>query len=238
MNKYEENWKIRSTDVDLYRRLKLSALFVKLQETAVAHTEALGVGPDKTLDRGLLWVVAQQRARIHRIPRYDETLRLCTWPGKTMHLFFPRHWLITDPEGKPLVEASAVWALMDQSTRKIAFPENYGIQIEGDDGQDSRILPKRIKAEQVSGEASFSVPFSYVDLNGHMNNTRYFDLAMDYLPDEFRAKEVRELSTEYIGEAPYKKTLTLRYGILSENIFYISGEHERHSIFRMKLSFE
>ena len=239
MNLYEEKWKIRITEVDLYRRLKLSSLFARLQETSVTHTEMLGIHREQTLNQGLLWVVAQQSARIIRIPRYDETVLLRTWPGKTMHLFFPRYWQLLDLQGSILLDARAFWALMNQSTRRIAFPEKYGIHIEGTDDRASTALPKRLKAEQVPEKAFFTVPFSYLDLNGHMNNTRYFDLAADFLPEEYLNKDVCGISTEYIGEAKYKDTLTLRYGLLSEdNGFYLSGENGKQPVFRMKLQFK
>lgn len=238
MSAYEQEWKILSTDVDMYHRLKLYSFFTRLQETAVSHTEALGIGREQTLDKGLLWVIAQQSAVFHRIPVYDETVRLRTWPGRTMHLFFPRYWQLLDGEGSVIVEASAFWALMHASTRKIAFPEKHGIHLEGSDSDPSIPFPTRIKAEKVAEETIFTVPFSYLDINGHMNNARYFDLAMDCLPEELCRRDVRKVATEYIGEARHKDALTLRYGMLaSGETFYVSGENGNHTVFRMNLQY-
>ncbi len=86
---FSRELRLKNRDVDMYRRLRTSRLFELLQEAAIAHTEALGMGREKTLDRDLLWVVTLQRAEISRMPEYDETVRVESWPGETMHVLFP-----------------------------------------------------------------------------------------------------------------------------------------------------
>ena len=44
------------------------------------------------------------------------------------------------------------------------------------------------------------MPFSYVDINGHMNNTRYYDLAEDLCPAAARGEVPALISAEYPGE--------------------------------------
>ena len=56
----------------MFRKLRISKLFEFMQEAAIHHTEALGAGRAKTLDRGFLWVVTMQHAEISRLPEYDE----------------------------------------------------------------------------------------------------------------------------------------------------------------------
>ena len=97
---YTQELRLKNRDVDMFRRLRVSRRFELLQEASVAHTEALGMGREKTLDRGILWVVTLQRAEICRLPEYDETIRLYTWPGETMHVLFPRHYRLETDGGR------------------------------------------------------------------------------------------------------------------------------------------
>ena len=127
MSFYERRILLRSKDVDMHRRLRTSVLFELLQEAAITHTEELGMGREKTLDRGFLWVVTMQRAEITRMPVYDERVTLRSWPGETMHVFFPRHYSLTDERGEPLIRANALWMLVDQNTRRMIFPDRCGI---------------------------------------------------------------------------------------------------------------
>jgi acyl-ACP thioesterase len=89
MSIYSEKFTLANKDVDLYRRLRTSRLFEMLQAVSVTHTEQLGAGRQQTLDHGILWVVIQQSIQIQRMPAYEETITIETWPGRTMHVLFP-----------------------------------------------------------------------------------------------------------------------------------------------------
>lgn len=233
---YETSYKILSSDVNRWLRLRTSVLMRWLQEAAIAHTESIDMGRDKTLDRGLLWVLVMQHAEILRMPVYDEHIRLRTWPGKTMHLFFPRYYEVLSADGREvLVRVSALWMLIDAKTRRFAFPERHGIVVEGITTGTELALPTSPKALPLTEEAHFTVPFSYVDLNGHMNNTRYFDLAEDILPFEKEGKLLDRLTIEYQHEATEGQDLTLRYGIEGRAV-YLTGEAGT-SVFRLRCDY-
>ena len=68
MTLYRTTHTLLSSDVDASRRLRLSTLFTMLQEASIAHTAALGMGRDKTLDRGLLWIITLQQAAVQWTP--------------------------------------------------------------------------------------------------------------------------------------------------------------------------
>ena len=236
MSVYREEILLRSKDVDLYRRLRLSRLFELLQEASIRHTEQLGMGREKTLDKGLLWVVTMQRCEIARLPEYDERITLTSWPGAMMHVFFPRYYRIADEKDNTLLSASALWMLVDEKTRKMAFPDEWGVEIAGvTTGREIR-LPSGLKKLTCAEEASFTVPFSYVDLNGHMNNTRYFDLAEDHIPAAAEGRQLKSVSTEYTAEARFRDALTLRWG--GENgCWYMEGLSDK-PCFRLSMEYE
>ncbi len=237
MSVYRYEYTILSSDTDAKRRLRLSRLFTMLQEASIAHTPELGMGREKTLDRGLLWIVTLQKAEIVRLPGYDERICLKSWPGKTMHLLFPRYYRIEDEKGNELVSASALWALMDEKTRRVVFPEVYGVKIRGVHTGKEISLPSAPKTPSAGETGEFAVPYSYVDLNGHMNNTRYFDLAEDLMPKELRERPVKEVLAEYSKEAREGDTILLR-GEAAGGSFLLAGEQGGSKLFRLKLSYE
>ena len=233
---YTKTLKLRNADVDQYRRLRPSVLFGMLQEAAIAHTEALGMGREKTLDRGLLWIVALQRVSIRRMPVYDETVTLYSWPGKTMHLFFPRYFRMTDAAGEVLLEGSALWSLMSEKKRSVVFPKEHEVEIPGVVTGWETPLPHPARPIPQTGETRFTVPYSYIDLNGHMNNVRYFDLAEDVLPPELHRMTLRELHVDYSSEARLGEELTPRWGRDGDR-WYLTGEAGKR-VFRMLLVYE
>ena len=233
---YRQDFQVLSSDVDLQRQMRLSTLFTKLQEAAIAHTIDLGVPREKTLDKGLLWAVTQYRAIVHRLPEYDEKVALLSWPGRTMHLYFPRYFRIVDTKGSVLFEAVSLWVLIDRETRGIVFPESHDIYIKEIVTGNELPMPGRIRREESSSYKEFRVPYSCVDLNGHMNNAKYYDLAVNFMPAAMRSRKLRELSSEYIGEATLDDIMKVGF-TASEDSFYICGEKEK-TVFRMKMLFE
>ena len=238
------------------RRLRTSVLFTMLQEAAIAHTEELGMGREKTLDRGLLWIVTMQRAEVLRMPHYDEDIILRSWPGRTMHLLFPRYFSLETASGEPLLKASSIWSLIDEKTRSLIFPEKYGIEIEGVITGDEISLPssprplkKPAADEQPEGliiaSKYFTVPYSFTDLNGHMNNTRYFDLAEDLITEsvpgfsaqagQTEALSPRLISTEFSKEVRLGESITFRLEGQGCT-FYITGTNASCQVcFKMRM---
>ncbi len=236
MSVHEKAYRLLSSDVDAGQRLRLSRLFTFLQEASIAHTTLLGMGREKTLDKGLLWIVTLQQVKVDRLPVYDEDVKLLSWPGDTMHLYFPRYYRMEDRDGNTLLTGSALWALMDQRTRRMVFPEDHGIRIDGERGEKPLPLPAAPRPAQGGEKEVFTVPYSYVDLNGHMNNTRYLDLCEDRMPADLRACPVREIRAEYSGEAKLGEAVTLTYA-RQGNAFLLGGDRER-KLFRLNLLYE
>ena len=236
MSVYERDYRIKSSDADAKQRLRISRMFTILQEVSIEHTTELKMGRDMTLDRGLLWIVTLQQASITRMPEYDEPVHIATWPGNTMHILFPRYYRITDAAGNTLIEASALWALMDQKTRRVVFPELFGVKTRGVHTGKEIPLPAAPKAPAAAEESAFTVPYSYVDLNGHMNNTRYFELAEDRMPKAFHARPVVGIQTEYAREAREGDTILLKSETTAD-AFLLSGEQDGAKLFRLSLTY-
>lgn len=232
MSIYSTQLRLRNKDVELNRRLRTSTMFELMQEASIRHTEELGMGREMTLDRGLLWMVTLQRAEITRMPEYDECITLESWPGDTMHLLFPRYYRVLDEKGEILVAASALWALVDQDTRRMIFPDRYGVVIEGEKTGNEIALPSPPLRAKEGAVSAFTVPYSYVDLNGHMNNTRYFDLAEDRIPAAAEGRGLRSIAVEYTNEARLGDELRVMVE-RQDKVYRVSGDTEK-KIFRME----
>ena len=236
MEPYLHEYKILSSDTDLCRRLRLSRLFTLLQEAAIAHTEALGFGRSMTLDRGCLWVVTLQEIRILRLPVYDETVRLESVPGETMHTLYPRYYRISDQNGEDLLTAASIWTLIDEKERKMTSPKETGVLIHGIDAPWESFFPRPPKSASDADELRWTVPYSATDLNGHMNNAKYIDLAEDLMPDELRRRRIRQIRAEYACELRLGEELRLCRE-QRDGSFLLSG-HLARRVFRIGLEYE
>jgi hypothetical protein len=75
-----------------------------------------------------------------------------------------------------------------------------------------------------------------VDLNGHMNNARYFDLAEDCIGAAARGLPLKEVRTEYVNEIRFGETATLRWNGDGGEVF-LTGECGGKPAFRMLLRY-
>ena len=226
---YERTLRIRSEHVNRNRILRTSALFRLLQETSIAHTQDLGFGREKTLDKGLLWVISRQIVSIRKMPCYDDDIVIRSWPGDMLHVFFPRFYEIR-MNGECIIQGEALWLLMDADTRTMIFPAEHGILIPGIPEGPASGISSAIRAPEdaVPVFSQTMMPrFSEIDINGHINNANYFDIIDDLLPEEvtghFRPERIEaEYLTEIRPDLPYR----IRMFRNPEGIWYTEGIRE------------
>jgi medium-chain acyl-[acyl-carrier-protein] hydrolase len=222
---FSRSVRVRSSDTDMYRQLTMSRLFSMLQEVSIAHTEALGFPRETTLDRGLLWVITRLRIRLARPVLYDETIRIETWPEPMIHMVYPRVCRIFDGQGRCIGKSSALWTIIDEASRRIALPSQTGVIIPGLHREGGLPLPQGLSvpegwpeqnktflpgssvsqggqtADRAAHTARFAVRFSEIDLNGHVNNTRYFDWIDDlFAAPAHKGGLYREIQMNFLHE--------------------------------------
>ena len=234
---YSTTKTLLADDVTMQRNLRPSVLMRWLQEASIAHTEALGAGRAKTLDKGALWVVCRVLLEIENLPCYDETVTLSSWAGDTMRVLFPRYYELTDKGGTPLVKASAVWLLMDAKKRKMVFPENYGVVVPGIKTGREIPLSFGVSLGEQEKTKRFKVAYSQVDINGHMNNAKYLDCMEDVLGKDFLDTHMpKTLEIEFKSEIKYGASVRLEYSI-DEDLVTMIGFVRNHPCFELKASF-
>ena len=229
---YERTLRVRSEQVNMNRELRTSELFKLLEEASIAHTEELGCTRHKTLDRGLLWIIARQSVEIAELPQYDDEITVKSWQGEMMHVFFPRFYEIWKG-GRCIVRGEALWMLIDEETRDMIMPEDYDICIPGLPGSDDVIIPA-IRIPSDCSEPFISYPvttrFSQVDINGHMNNTRYFDVIDDAMekwhPGWIAGHPAKTVTANYLSELRLGDEFTLN-GYEKDGSFYYEGAADK-----------
>lgn len=258
---FEKRINVESRYVNRARVLRTSVLFQLLQELTVEATEKAGVTRNFTLDRGLLWIIAKQAFDVVRMPAYDETLTIRLYPMKTMHIFFPRYIEIyskgitryenndlNDPKdsGAPIIKGTSLWLLMNEKDRTMVFPDKVGINIEGVKAPEGASLPKAVHLPShdsgdviFSGSREITAGWSLSDMNGHLNNSRYFDIADDLIPlDEIETLSPKGFQADYVNEILPGDRLFVEYQKTAE-AWYFRGDlvDKEKPAFRLKISY-
>ena len=181
---FSDSFLLRHDQADSSGKLRLSELLLIAQRIATAHVESLGIGPEKTFQRGYLWVIARQRFVIDSLPRYGDFVEAETHSAAMRAYVYPRHYALKK-EGKTIVRGVAAWMLIDAKQRKALTPSQSGIIIPGEAGEGELSFPSSLPVPKLPHQAELTAKWSMCDANGHLNNTKYLDLCEDLLPFDF-----------------------------------------------------
>ena len=183
---YQRTFIVSNNDVDKHFRLKIPAIFRFFQDIALLATEDIEIDSISLSKKNIDWVITRMAVEIIRLPMCDEEITVHTYPGKDMAMLYPRYFYITDAQGKTIIRSSSIWALIDNTTRKVIIDRDVISKLPGESVEDQLPLPEKIT---IPGESRFvekrKIHYSDLDFNSHMNNVRYVELLMDIHDSSF-----------------------------------------------------
>ena len=229
---FEKKYTVQVNDIDFRQQLKLSSLFVYLQDMATEHGYKIGVGRAVLQEKyGIIWVLSRVRVDILRYPRFNEEITIETWPEQPGKLEFKRNFIIYDKNNNIIAKAISQWVLIDFNTRRLRrstileekFPNSdRECAIEYNFGKIKPIGSLVLSYKKTVG-------YSDIDLNEHLNNAKYIDYIMDcFTLEEHKKHFVRSIEINYLHEALPGDTIELytdTTGAKNNNV-YIEGVNE------------
>ena len=118
-----------------------------------------------------------------------EKVSLTTYPGDDMRFLFPRYFLLEDASGSPLIRVSSIWMVLKKDNHQPALNPFEGRRLPGEHLPDELSLPKKCVIDpSLSLIETRKVRYSDIDLNGHLNNTKYIDYIIDMHDSDFYKK--------------------------------------------------
>lgn len=207
---HTEHYIVTALHADCFGRCKPSSLLRFAQEAAESHCLRLGADWDTMAQKNYFWAVIRQRLEISRLPKTGETVTVKTWPMPTTRVAYPRAVEGFDADGNTLFRLLSVWVIMDMTTRAMVLPGKSGVEVAGTSFGTELKAPAGLPAVPFDREISRTVSFSDLDINGHMNNTRYLDWLCDLLPAAYHKDHpMKAVTICYMSEAREGQSLHL-----------------------------
>ncbi|AOW74365.1 acyl-ACP thioesterase [Pediococcus acidilactici] len=149
------------------------------------QSQALGVGPEVVDQTGLGWVITQYVMQLRRLPNVGERIVVGTQAVNHNDYFCQRDFWIKTLDGKKIVETTAMFVLMDRTTRRMRklLPEII-------DPYESDYIKRIVrlpKLQEITGETNqqdYAVRYFDIDMNHHVNNARYFEWIFNTVNDD------------------------------------------------------
>ena len=218
--KWTGKYKVNAHDTDLNNIVSLTGILRYMQDSANCQMEEDGPSYDELFSKGLAFVISRLKLSIyHPIYAHDE-IEVSTWACESSGAAFNRCYSIKK-NGEIVAEAYSVWALLDTNAHRLVrvcdFDGHYGEDVPVELDMQKRFrLPAGINLTLV-GERT--VEYQDVDMNRHVNNTRYGDILFGYLPNP-DGNRVIKFEINYISEAPLGETVKVYMATGEDGNYY------------------
>jgi medium-chain acyl-[acyl-carrier-protein] hydrolase len=202
MEAREAKFTVRTYECQVDGSIKIASLMQYLQEVASVHAEELGFGYRRMNEIEGYWVLSNIRIEIAGLPKWNDQITIKTWPSGYTRSIATREFVGKDRNDTEWFRAGSEWMVLD---RKKNRPRNLFRIGLGLPKSGSKAIPAELnrlappagcrKVERVR------VPYSSIDLNGHVNNTEYVRWGIDALRRAFKLEgSIRSVHATFLAE--------------------------------------
>ena len=210
----EEKFYVGYSDINKEMSLSNSSLLKIFENMACIHGAIAGESIKTSTVR---WFLTAYHVRVHKRPEIEERINVRTWSREMRGASACREFEVYNEQGELCITAISNWARTNAVTQKIerATPECVARYESERDRKnfEKPWIDKIAEPEFYISVREFTVERNFIDVNNHMNNVFYLDLADLALPDEVYAKEEsKEFEIMYRQAIKYGETVKCFYG--------------------------
>lgn len=205
-----QNFFVGFRDVDINSKMKNSSILNVFQEVAGIHSIEIGKkfnGLDST------WILTGYKVNIIKRPVYGDNIEVSTWGTEIKSVTAVREFEIKNSSGELLVTGISNWAHLSNN-RLAKVPEEtvkaYGLEPDHTNYNELK-LKKISEPEKYSIEKEYMVDWNWIDVNRHMNNIYYMDLAEMIIPEEHKLDTCESFEVSYKKEVKYGEKVKFYY---------------------------
>lgn len=174
-----------------------------LQEVAAAHCELFKLSGIDLKPLNLFWVLTRLHIQIERFPLWHEQLTFQTWEKPHSFISQPRDFVVFDEAGNTIIRATSIWAIIDAHSKPQKlddFDKEERLPLK-EDAVTTKAFPRMAAATKPANPVLRKVLHSDIDLNEHVNNTRYLQWVLDDMGHEFcSSHHIQEMSIHFISQ--------------------------------------
>ena len=178
---------IKYSEIDKNGFLPLYGILEYFQNCINMHSLDINKDFISMMESKKAWVLLSWKIKIYKEIKLYDRVTVGTWSHGHDKLYGYRNYVIQDEDGNTLACADTKWILINIDTRMPMIIREA--DMEGYVTGEAIDVGKCVRKLQLSGERTVMEPVkvlrSYIDTNNHMNNTAYFRLAWEYIPEDF-----------------------------------------------------
>ena len=200
--------------------IKNEAILEILENVGGEQSDLAGYGILDIERTKLSWILLDWTVKVIKRPAYPEELEIRTWGRCFQKAYTYRDFEAYNSKGELCIKATTKRVMINSDTRKIVRmgpevkdaykPEDYSSF--GDYN-----FPKPEVPIEFSNEVKYTVSRKDIDINGHMHNTYYLNLAYDALPEDiYDARPYDTFRITYKHEIKLGDTVICKYAYFND----------------------
>ena len=199
---YQMKMKIPFDMADMNGHIKLpDVILLSLQVSGMQSIE-LGVSDKDMLEQyNLVWIITDYEIDVVRLPRFAEEITIETEALTYNRLFCYRRFTIYDEAGQELIHMMATFVLMDRDSRKVQAVEPEIVVPYQSDFDKKLIRGPKYESLNEPIIKDYHVRFYDLDMNGHVNNSKYLDWIFEVMGADFLTQYIpKKINLKYVKE--------------------------------------
>jgi len=233
-------------DCDTFAHLRVSRLCEYFQDTSLAYLKSQGFDYLSMIEKDRFTIlISRMRIKLSHLPLWGEDIFIQYWlkgfePEKVAWGDFD----VRDAQGNSIIQATSSWLLIDLKDGK-ARPFKEG-PYRFETHPELSVLPQSIELLEPTGMPQTiltkEIKYSDIDLNSHVNNSRYADWVLDAIGMEaLKERKIRSIQLNYMQQVEYNTRIALMRFPASHHhvvIFGVNEDHPEQVHFQARVGFE
>ena len=238
----EQEYQIKLSEIGKENKITNKAILGDLEDIGGIHSNIAGYGILDIQQTKLSWVLLDWKLKIIRRPKYSEKIKIKTWSKNAIKFYTYRDFEVYDENGQVIAIATSKWVLLDIDKGKIVkisdeVLNKYEPELEKSVFDISEI-EKLQEPENYISEVEYTVKRSDIDVNHHMHNLNYLELANEALPEDvYNEQGLNNVRINYKKEIKLGETVKCKYSFENDkHIIVIKNKNDSivHAIIELK----
>ncbi len=237
---YKYKFIVSASQVNKNHMFNIEPALELCQEVAILHAIELGWAPTVMANHKKFFAVSKLKLEFLSPLKEDDKVELLTYAIEPKKSFTFEREFAFKANGQNRILGTSKWCLIDTEKNSLAHMDTI-----------ADIMPKKlaksnnfgIEFERVPFDKTFKyhhsrrIMFNDIDINGHCNNQKYAEMAINCIPLEWANKEPKSFEISYVKQCYYGDTIEV-YAKEEENKIYVCGTVADTVVFNSVIEFK
>jgi len=229
----ENEYTVKLSEIGKGNKVTNKAILSYLEDIGGIHSNKAGYGVLEIEKTHLSWILLGWKLQVIRRPKYAEKIKIRTWSKGVIKFYTYRDFEVYDEQGNLIIKASSKWVLVDIEKGKIVRiepevidkyePEPNNAVFEIDE------FEKIKEPDEYKYQSEYTVRRADIDVNNHMHNLNYIEVANEALPEEvYKGAMFNDVRITYKKEIKLGETVKCKYAFREDkHIVVIKSKDEQ-----------